>query len=326
MLAAAVSVVVAACGGGGDDTEAGGPAAPGGAKGEAVEFKGDLASAASENCKKVDSGRVRMSWQISGGNLPAPVEASFTGEFDNKAKRSHLTMDLAPLLKALPNAGGGEAGGEAALAAGLAQIEIITDGDTTYMKSGFLSALLGGGGGKAWVKFTKGASEGSGGTLNFSNNLFGGNVCDFTAVLSSVGEVRKVGTETVDGVATVHFQATVDLTKAAPAAGASEAEQQSFRDFIAASGLQKVPVEVWVGADGIFRRMRMSVDTFDLGAVFRTTGGVTTGSVPAEKVKMTVTVSFTDVNEPVTIELPPPDQVAEPGGLFGSIPSIPSEE
>jgi hypothetical protein len=320
VLAATASVLVAACGGGGEKTVTEGPAPTGGKEGKPVEFTGNLASAATENCNKVESGRLRMSWQVSGGGLPSPVEATFTGEFDNKAKRSHLNMDLAPLFKALGESGGGEAG--AAAAAGAGTLEIVTDGDTTYVKSALFGALLGAGEGK-WVKFTAGGGAGSAG---FTQNLFGGDVCDFTGVLSAVGDVRRVGTETIDGVATVHFQAVVDLTKAASAAGASAEGQESFKEFIAGSGLEKVPVEVWVGSDGIFRRVRITLENFDLGQLQLTGAtGAPTGSAPTKKVKLTMTISFTDVNERVTVELPPAGQVVEPGGLFGSIPSIPDD-
>lgn len=319
-LAAAVvvgMVILAGCGGGGDKTtevkttEAEGTA---GGKGEAATF--DLASAAKENCTKVESGRMVITMALSGGDLPREVKASFAGEFDNKARRSHLRMDFGQLAEVL---GAGE-DAPPGLAAGLGDMEIVVDGDTTYLKSGFFGALFGSS--KPWVKFTKGQTGGS----SFSTGSFFTDSCDVSEVLAGViGDVEKVGTENVNGAKTTHFRAKVDIVKAAEAAGAGESAQ-GWKELVQSTGTKDVTVDVWLDGDGFMRRLSFSLADFDIaGFGGGGTGGAPGGTAPgAKKVSATFTIDITDVNKPVKIELPPADQVAEPGGLFGgSIPSVP---
>lgn len=315
----AVAVLLgSACGGnGGDTTTSKGSATTTAGKVEPTALKGDLASAASASCTKVRSGRFEVKMVASGGQLPAKgVTATFTGEFDDAAKRAHLNMDFTPLLSATGKSRSAEGGTD--MAGGLARMEIVADGDTTYVKAPFFSALAGGG--KPWVKFTKDQ-----GGVGFSSATFGTDICDFTQVLSGVsGDVRRVGTEKVGGTRTVHFRATIDVAKAA-AAGSGE-ERAGLEDFIKQAGLSAFPVDVWIADDGTVRRLEVRMEGVDLGAVVNLGPTSSTSTPSGAKGSVVVTITFTDVNETVTIELPPADQVAEPSGLFGNMTIPPPGE
>jgi hypothetical protein len=64
--------------------------------------------------------------------------------------------------------------------------------------------------------------------------------------------VEKVGTETVAGVETTHYHATVDLAKLAQENGAAQAQAEQLRKTI---GAQELPVDVWIDGDGYVRRI-----------------------------------------------------------------------
>jgi hypothetical protein len=66
------------------------------------------------------------------------------------------------------------------------------------------------------------------------------------------GGVEKVGTETVAGVETTHYHATIDLAKLVQEKGATQTEAEQLRKMIDA---QEIPVDVWIDGDGYVRRI-----------------------------------------------------------------------
>ncbi len=129
-----------------------------------------------------------------------------------------------------------------------------------YMNLGGLAGGAGKGlssmtGGKAWIKLDLGAlgldQSGSSGGLSDANP--GGTL----ELLRGVGDVTTVGTETLRGVSTTHYRATVDPAKAideAPAALRGRVQQ----GLGAISG--PIPVDVWIDGDGQARKISTSVD------------------------------------------------------------------
>jgi hypothetical protein len=114
--------------------------------------------------------------------------------------------------------------------------------------------------------------------------------------------VTDVGSATLEGVPTTEYRAQVSLAKdaaratanAGPKAGAVVTQEAQ------ALGTNTIPVEVWIDAQGLPRRVseRIPVPAASTGA----TDG--SGSV-------TVTMSFSDYGVPVTLTPPPADQVAD---------------
>ena len=72
-------------------------------------------------------------------------------------------------------------------------------------------------------------------------------------MLRSVGSVQTVGTETVDGVSTTHYKATIDLAKAAGTVGGPA--QDAVQHLIDQGGPSSIPVDVWIGDDGLVRKL-----------------------------------------------------------------------
>jgi hypothetical protein len=68
----------------------------------------------------------------------------------------------------------------------------------------------------------------------------------------SNGKAKKVGKDTIRGVATTHYSATVDLQAAADKAGGETAK--SLRKVIQLTGTKTIPVDVWIDGHGLVRK------------------------------------------------------------------------
>jgi hypothetical protein len=94
--------------------------------------------------------------------------------------------------------------------------------------------------------------------------------------LKATGDVRKVGTETIDGVETTHYTATLDPAKIPNGARLKRLTGATYR-----------PVDVWIDEDDHVRRMHM---------------GYSTSSGQALSSEMTMT--FSDYGKHVDVSVP----------------------
>ena len=127
---------------------------------------------------------------------------------------------------------------------------MIFDGLTFYMRSPLFEPLLPAG--KRWLKIdldTIGQEAG----LDLGALVNQGASQDPTQVLAYLkaasGDVERVGTETVRGVATTHYKATIDFRKVPDSAPADQraAVRRSIEQLIELSGASTAPMEVWIG-------------------------------------------------------------------------------
>ena len=115
---------------------------------------------------------------------------------------------------------------------------------------------------------------------------------------------RETGAETVRGTATTRYEAEVDLAAAAELEieGASEparlARRRAFQTMSARLRKETMPAEVWVGAD---RRIRRLLVRFDAAAAELTAS-------------TSLTLELYDFGTPVSVEPPPPSEVADLSG------------
>ena len=114
--------------------------------------------------------------------------------------------------------------------------------------------------------------------------------------------VRTVGKESIRGVGTTWYEATVDVEKAA--AGAPVAQQKTIRSAKELFGISTIPTDVWIDGDGLVRRMKQSIDYSAAGRSER----FPPGSLPKS---MEVTVEFYDFGAPVSVTVPPAEEVAD---------------
>lgn len=176
------------------------------------------------------------------------------------------------------------------------QIETIQDGTVMYMK---VAAL-----GDKWMKIDYGSFLGDAG----AQQLLGNGQSNPAATLESLrgvsGHIEEVGTETIRDVKTTHYHATVNVAKSLEEARKYLSEDaQKMLDDASATMAAEYPVDVWIDADNLVRRMSFTMTYGD--------------AVPSlEGVTMTMTADYFDYGKPVSIEIPPADQVEDWSDAF----------
>jgi hypothetical protein len=132
-------------------------------------------------------------------------------------------------------------------------VDTVVTGNVFYMRSPAFARTLGND--KQWVKLdlaklAKQRGVDLGGILNASptpNNAL--------AYLAGADTVETVGDETVGGQDTTHYKVRVDVREAAKHAKGSV---QSSLQGVGASGIEKLPMDVWVDPNGYIRKVRYS--------------------------------------------------------------------
>jgi hypothetical protein len=192
---------------------------------------------AGQQTQAADSARVSFTATFTGD-----TKGSMTGEGVFSKRRGHLTMDMSGLQGAA--LGGGEA-------------EVVFDNLVYYMKlpPGSGAQLPGG---KEWFKLDL-AKLGQKHGLNLEqltqlNQSDPSQALDFLQGASD--DFHEVGTETVRGRETTHYAGTIDLEKVALDAPADVQEQ--YRRLAELSGSKKVPMDVWIGDDGLVHKVRFA--------------------------------------------------------------------
>jgi len=111
--------------------------------------------------------------------------------------------------------------------------------------------------------------------------------------------LTKLGSASIDGVATTEYRARVDLTKASAKAPPQVRKvlQQVLSWY---GGAHSVPLQVWIDGQARVRRVK---ETFTLnpnvGSMAASTGAV----------HVVMTVDLSNYGVPVSVTVPPPDQV-----------------
>jgi len=218
------------------------------------------------------------------------VQVTAEGAVDLQTQNLSLRMDLAGSL-GLGSSDAGDSG------AGRAEVRVV-DG-VFYMDLGDLGdeaeELTDG---KRWLKLDFSGLAGMLGDDAVSSES--SNPVDGLEALRSVSsDVTEVGTETLRGVETTHYRATIDLAKAL--ADAPAGARDGARDLLERAGTPTIPVDVWLDAQDRVRKYTMQVD----GAAF--------GS---ESSSVAVTYEFYDFGAPVDVSAPPADEVADLGSMF----------
>lgn len=115
-------------------------------------------------------------------------------------------------------------------------------------------------------------------------------------LLQSVGSVSKVGTATVDGVGTTEYSGTIDVQKAVAALGPAGSK------LLGQSKVATIPVDVWIGGDGLVRRMHTTLSA----------------SVHGMQTVSDLTLDLSDFGTQVTITPPPAGQTLDITQLKGA--------
>lgn len=118
-------------------------------------------------------------------------------------------------------------------------------------------------------------------------------------LLAAVAQAERVGTEQIRGEPTVQYRGTYDVARALK--GARGVQQPALRSLLGAAATQSTaPYDVFIGRDGLLRRLRQSIEVPPGPA----TGGQT--------LTVTTTLELYDFGIDVTV-IPPPGAVTRDG-------------
>jgi hypothetical protein len=184
---------------------------------------------------------------VTGHAAGHPVNVTGTGAFDQAARAGQLTVNISP-----PTPGGENL-----------QISAVILGNDYYLK---LPASLASDipGGRPWLLVSLsdiGRSAGIQGLSSLVDNP-SGNPARFLMVLrsASTGSVHNLGQQTIDGLTTTGWGATIDLSKAVQALPTSQRPSASsaIASIEKLTGLHYLPVEAWVDSSNHVRRIILS--------------------------------------------------------------------
>ena len=254
-----------------------------------------MASAA-QVTSEVESVSLTMTMQAVGvAELPGdPVLLRVDGSFSGDGTRGAMTMDLSGMFDAMGSelTGGEDLGGFEDMFSSMftEPWEVVVDGEDTYIRMPFLTGMLG-----ADTEWIRTPTEDGGADLGAGGLGQATSATEMVQLLEGAGEVTEVGTEEIGGVTTTHYQVDVDFEALAESVGEAEAAELE--------GLAPgaVTMDVWIGDDGLVRRMEMVMDFAALGADL---GGASSGQV-------LVAMEMSDFDEPVEITVPDPSQVTD---------------
>jgi hypothetical protein len=256
--------------------------------------------------RAVASARVELSISVPG---PAgPVTVVHHAAFTDGGLRAAATTDMSQVAAALESAGQ-QLDGDWSQPTG-----VVVEGDTVYAQLGPMAQALGRHP-SDWTR-TRLADVASTGADNDTLAL----VLDPLGPLDLLGRpvldiVEVAAADDVRGEPARHLRARLDLTGAVPdgaggvgadgaapdgaapdgaapaGGGAGEPSPDSFEARLVAAGFESLPVDVWVGADGMVRRLVVTVD------------GAET---------LTTTFDVYDAGGDVTVDAPDPADVIVP--------------
>jgi hypothetical protein len=207
-----------------------------------------LAKAASTT-SSAQGAKLAMHLQVNLGSLGGPFAMDGTGHVNFKNGESEMTMSLSGL----------PAAASSVFPAGSTITERFTGGKVYVGSPAFAGKLPGG---ASWMAVDVAAAAGKLGLDPQSLASGQSNPAQFLQYLqASGGNVRAAGTETVRGVRTTRYTGSIDLRKAAshlPGSGGAAAKQ-AVEKLIGQLGIGSLPVQVWVDAHQLVRRIEVDL-------------------------------------------------------------------
>lgn len=170
-------------------------------------------------------------------------------------------------------------------------IDLVIDGETVYQRDGNLPAVPGG---KPWTTMPANPMAGMSPAL-------GGNGGDPLATLRMLQDegllrdVRHVGSDEVGGVRAAKYTAAIDADKVRDRMREARPELAALMQ---AMRFNHITMATWISDDGLLRRAEVT----------------TAMKVRDQSFEMSISFELGDFGAPVTIEVPPADQVVHPVG------------
>jgi hypothetical protein len=197
--------------------------------------------------RAVGSARVEMQTTLAG---PAgPVTLVHRASFTDGGVRARAESDLSQVAAAL-EAAGQQLDGDWSQPTG-----IVVDGDTVFSQLGPMADALGRSPhdwASARLSTIAGAAAGDNDTFALALDPLG----PLDLLVRPVVQIGRLADGEVRGVAARHLRADLDLTGGA----ANGAPTGSFEARLVAAGVDALPIDVWIGDDGVVRRLEIGLD------------------------------------------------------------------
>ena len=273
--------------------------------GEPISFE-QLSQAATTSAD-ASSGRFSFAMETTMPGTKEPFAFTGDGAFDAEGNRVQLSVDFSAFAQLL----GGMFSGLGGQGAGAGpdfgdpdawKIDAVQDGTVFYMRFPALASELPAG--KSWVRMDLAkAGRAQGFDLTGLENLTSNDPRQMLDVLRAASdEIETVGPEVLDGVSTTHYRAQVDLAEYAKLGLAKGADANSMLDdVLKQSGLESMPVDVWLDDAGLVRKVEM------------TFSGAPPGST--ESLDASMRFELSDYGEPVAVDVPPAAEVVDTATL-----------
>jgi broad specificity phosphatase PhoE len=292
-LACVSTVVLLLVGCGGGDESASGVVV-----GEPIALEELSRSAAAS--AQATSGRFAFDMTLRIPGADEPMSFSGEGAFDEASERASFSVDMSMFAQLLGGFFGafGQASTDGAPDfddPDLWQIRIVQDGKVSYVNFPAISDKLPDG--KSWVRSDGEKVQVDGFELEELEDVASSDPREFLKMLEAAGgEIETVGVEELRGVEVTHYRAPIDPQEAAKtvAPGDLGPLAEPLR-----SGVGEVPLDIWLGADGLVRKLEVAISAEEQGQA----GGVS------------LTFELWDLGEEVEIDLPPASEVADASTL-----------
>jgi hypothetical protein len=234
---------------------------------------------------------------------------SADGAFDAQARKAQVRLDLGSFAEFLGGFAGalGEGAPDELSDPSKWKLELRLDGTVAFLRMPLLDSRLPDG--KEWVSIDLDKAAALRGldldddVLSFAKGSDPREALDYLRSVS--GGLTSLGTEDVRGVPTTHYFAVLDWQKAL-ARAARESGQAGFLAQIEnmPGALANVPVDVWVDADNLVRRMTMDFS-------------FSSPDQPQQEAKASLEMEVFDYGQPVRVDAPAAGDVVDAFSLGG---------
>ena len=210
-----------------------------------------------------------MTMTMTGSAAGQNISLQGSGDYMNSPTKGTMTMSMSVLGQKV-------------------QFNAVEDGTTIYMQSPMFSSQLPGG--KTWMKLDL-QKAGSKLGIDYSS-LMSQSPTQALQQLEAAGSVKSVGTETIDGVETTHYQVTnLDISKMPQGAKIQALAHPKYG-----------PVDVWIGnKDGYVYRESLSFSY----------------SVSGQTASMSMRVDLSKFGEKVDVTVPPASETYDVSTSIG---------
>lgn len=235
---------------------------------------------AAEATTEVDTMRSEVRMEMGGG--PVSLDMFVTSEIDVANDLTKTEMDMSDILGSFQMP---ESDDMPDLSGADLSLTMIQDGDTVYLRSPLYQAM--GATTKEWVSLDA-AAMGADSPAGQQKDPQ-----EFLKFLKNSGsDVTEEGEEELRGVPTTHLSTVLDLRTIMEEA--PDEDKAEMEDALAdlGEGFSEIPMDVWVDADGLVRKMVM---VFDLSS---------SGDTDLGDASITLTMEMFDFGEPLDIEVP----------------------